>query len=121
MGAFFGVFFSWLFGWFARALPWIAGFFGTTAAQVLISAGWGVTSFIGFDFVIGYFLEVAVTSLAGLPSDALQLLGLMWVDKAFNMMLSTATALLVLKGVRNGAMSRTVWHKPGSKTGGFEA
>lgn len=39
LGTLFKIIFSFAFGWVGRALPWIAGFFGSTVVQVLISVG----------------------------------------------------------------------------------
>ncbi len=118
-------FFTWIvsnvFAWIGASLPWIAGFFGSTVAQILISVGFGVSSFTGFNLMTSYLLEIAVSGFAGLPSNISQLLGLMWVDKALNLMLSTAVALMTIKGLRAGTLMRSAWSAPGSKTGGFGA
>ncbi len=113
--------FSSLFGWLGRALPWIAGFFGSTIIQTAISFGWGVTTFSGFNILTSYLLEFAVSGMSGVPSAVPQLLGLMWFDKAINLMISSAVALMTLKGLKAGTMSRGAWSAPGSKSGGFGA
>lgn len=107
-----------MFGWVGRALPWIAGFFGSTVTQIALTFGWGVTTFSGFNILTSYLLEFANLGMTGIPSAIPQLLGLMWFDKAINLMLSSAFALMTLKGLKAGTMSRGVWSSPGSK-GGF--
>lgn len=111
--------FGGLFRWIAASLPILAGFLGSTVVQVLISAGWGFTSFIGFDLLTSNLIELAVSGFGGVPGSVAQLLGLMWFDKAVNLILSTATALMVLKGVRAGKKVIGAWSAPGSKDGGF--
>lgn len=111
--------FGGLFRWIAASLPILAGFLGSTVVQVLISAGWGFTSFIGFDLLTSNLIELAVTGFGGIPGSVAQLLGVMWFDKAVNLVLSTATALMVLKGVRGGKKVIGAWSAPGSKEGGF--
>ncbi|MEZ9674742.1 DUF2523 family protein [Vibrio lentus] len=113
--------FSAIFGWFGRALPWIAGFFGSTVTQIALSFGWGVTTFSGFNILTSYLLDFAASGMAGVPAAVPQLLGLMWVDKALNLMLSSAFALMTLKGLKAGKISRGAWSIPGSKSGGFGA
>lgn len=113
--------FSSLFGWFGRALPFIAGFFGSTVTQIALTFGFGVTTFSGFNVLTSYLLEFATSGFSGVPAAVTQLLGLMWFDKAVNLMLSCAFALMTLKGLKAGTMSRGAWSAPGSKTGGFGA
>lgn len=110
-----------IFGFIGRALPWIAGFFGSTVTQIALSFGWGVTTFTGFNVLTSYLLDFAASGMAGVPAAVPQLLGLMWVDKALNLMLSSAFALMTLKGLKAGKISRGAWAAPGSKTGGFGA
>ncbi|MEZ9437496.1 DUF2523 family protein [Vibrio atlanticus] len=111
--------FTFLFGWVGRALPFIAGFFGSTVTQIALSFGWGVTTFSGFNILTSYLLDFAASGMSGAPAAVTQLLGLMWVDKALNLMLSSAFALMTLKGLKAGKISRGAWNAPGSKTGGF--
>ncbi len=110
-----------VFGWFGRALPWIAGFFGSTVTQIALSFGWGVTTFSGFNILTSRLLEFATAGMSGVPAAVPQLLGLMWFDTAVNLMLSSAMALMALKGLKAGTMSRGAWSAPGSKSGGFGA
>ncbi|MEZ8858192.1 DUF2523 family protein [Vibrio atlanticus] len=115
----FSFIFTFLFGWVGRALPWIAGFLGSTVTQIALSFGWGVTTFSGFNILTSYLLDFAASGMASVPAAIPQLLGLMWVDKALNLMLSSAFALMALKGLKGGKISRGSWSAPGSKTGGF--
>lgn len=109
------------------SLPWIAGFFGASVSNILVSAGVGVVAFGGFNYLTSHFISIAVNSLAGIGdvgtfgADIVQLLGYMWVDKALNLVVSSAVALMALKGVREGVLNRQVWWKPGQKTGGIDA
>lgn len=116
-----GPIFSFLFGWLRTALPFLAGFLGSTVTQVLLSFGVSVTTFTGFNVLTSYLLEYAVSGFSGLPVAITQLLGLMWVDKALNLMLSTAVGLMTIKGLKAGTISRGAWHKPGSTNGGVDA
>lgn len=101
--------FQFLFGWLRGALPLIATFFGTSVIQLLIGLGWSVTSFTGFNALTGYLIDYAVTGFDGLSSDIIQLLGLMWFDKAINLMLSSAVGLMTIKGLKAGTLTRGSW------------
>lgn len=113
MGVLFGTairfVFTFLFGWLRGALPYLAGFFGTSVIQLLIGLGWTVTSFTGFNILTDRLLQVAVSGFAGLPSDIGALLGLMWADKAINLILSTGVGLLTIKGMKAGTLQRGGW------------
>ena len=110
-----------VFSWIGRALPWIAGFFGSTITQIALTFGFGVTTFTGFNILTSQILEFATSGLSGVPAAVPQLLGLMWFDKAVNLMLSSAFALMTLKGLKAGSISKGAWSAPGSKSGGFGA
>lgn len=116
-----------IFGFLKSALPWVAGFFGASISNVLVSAGVGVVAFGGFNYLTSYFMSIAINSLASLGdvgvfgADIVQLLGYMWADKALNLVVSSAVALMALKGVREGVLNRQVWWKPGQKSGGIDA
>lgn len=112
---------TFLFGWVKHALPFIAGYLGASGSQFLISLGFGVTVFSGFNVATGYLIDLIMVHIGGLPAAIVQLLGLMWVDKFLNLMLSAAITLMTLKGLRGGAIAREVWWKPGATKGGWEA
>lgn len=118
--------FGFVFTWLRGALPWIAGYFGAAASNILVSAGFGVVVFSGFNMLTGRLIGTAVESLQGLNdvggfgADIVMLLGYMWADKALNLLVSSGAFLLALKGVREGISMRQVWWKPGQKSGGIE-
>lgn len=128
LGGIFSTIFSTFFGWIASALPWIAGYLGATAIQLMLSVGFGVVTFTGIDLGISYMMDAAISAMGGIPARGVEMLGYLWVDKAFNLIFSSGTALLTLKGIRNGVASRQVWTKPnvtqnsiGERIGGFGA
>lgn len=40
------------------ALPWIAGMFGASVSNVLVSAGFGVVAFSGFNYLTGHLVSI---------------------------------------------------------------
>jgi len=103
--------FNFLFGWIKSALPFIAGFFGASVVQLLIGLGWSVTAFTGFNILTDTLLETATASFTGLPQSVTQLLGLMWFDKALNLVLSAGVALMTIKGLKSGTINRGGWNR----------
>lgn len=71
--------------------------------------------------------SIAVNSLNGLGdagnmgADIVALLGYMWVDRALNLLISSAVTLMALKGVKQGVLYRQGWWRPGQKSGGIDA
>ena len=112
--------FIWLFSLIRTAIPFLAGFLGVAGYQFLIAIGVGVTAFTGFTVVTSYLIGLMVSSFNNLPTYVLQFLGLIWFDKAINLMLSTGLFLMTLKGLRAGAVTRQVWWKPGTRKGPTE-
>ncbi len=77
-----------------------------------------MTTFVGFNAGTDYLLQAAVSGFEGGPAAVPQLLGLMWFDKAFNLILSAGMAVMVLKGLRmsTGKMSRGSFGGGGSNS-----
>ncbi|MEL7308475.1 MAG: DUF2523 family protein [Pseudomonadota bacterium] len=119
---------STVIGWIGAAMPMIAGYLGATAVQLGVSVGFGIATFTGVDLAIDYMMDAAVSAVGDIPARGVQMLGYLWVDKAFNLIFSSGTALLTLKGIRGGVATRQVWTKPnvtqnsiGERLGGFGA
>lgn len=108
--------FTFLFGWLRGALPAIATFFGTSITQLLIGMGFSITTFTGFNVLTEKLILAATSGFSGLTGDLAAILGLMWVDKAINMMLSAGVGLMTIKGLKAGTLSRGGFF--GSKSGG---
>lgn len=117
-----------IIGWIGSAMPMLAGYLGATAIQLGLSVGFGIATFTGIDLGIDYMMDAAISAMGGIPARGVEMLGFLWVDKAFNLIFSSGTALLTLKGIRNGVATRQVWTKPnvtnnsiGERLGGFSA
>lgn len=113
--------FTFLFGWFGRSLPIFAGFFGSTVFQLLFSLGFGFSTFVGFNSLTGLVIDYALSGFSGLPESIIHFLGLMWVDKALNLVLSSAIALMTMKGLKGGSLTKSAWLSPAARKGGFDA
>lgn len=117
-----------IIGWIGSAMPMLAGYLGATAIQLGLSVGFGIATFTGIDLGIDYMMDAAISAMGDIPSRGVEMLGYLWVDKAFNLIFSSGTALLTLKGIRNGVATTQTWTKPnvtgnsiGERLGGFSA
>lgn len=97
------------FGWIGRFLPQIAGFFGASIIQLLVGLGFGFASFTGFNVGTSYLIQAAMSGFDGVPAAVPQLLGLMWVDKGMNLIVSSGFALMTIKGMKAGSITRMGW------------
>ena len=101
-----------LIGGISALLPFIAGYLGASAIQFLVSIGFGVVTFTGIDLIVEALLDFAVSAFSGVPQRVIQMMGYLWVDKAFNLIFSSGVTLMTLKGVRGGSVSRQMWKNP---------
>lgn len=93
-------------------LPFIAGYIGATGIQFLLSIGFGIATFTGVDLLINQLFVIAMSAFDGVPSTIIHMLGFLWVDKAFNLILSSGMTLLTMKGLRAGSITRSGFSKP---------
>jgi len=95
-----------LWGLFMMVLPSIIG-------RVLLALGMGFVTFKGFDFIVTWILNNAKDNLAGMPSEILQFLGFLWVDKAIGMIFSAFSAALLVKLAGSTSVTKMVNKAPG--------
>jgi hypothetical protein len=96
----FAVFIPALIGAFAAAM-------GTLAGRALIALGFGFVSYKGIDLAIGKLKDAAIAGLQGIPSDAVALVGYLWLDKALSVIFSAVVVALSMKAL-NGTVKRLV-------------
>lgn len=102
-----------LFTFLSSFVAMLTPFIGSFVAQLLIAGGFSVITFTGMSIVIENAMNGMINNFNGLPSDIVQLLGLLWIDKALNVMFSAAVLLLTLKGLsKAGSMSRGGFRSP---------
>lgn len=69
------------------------------AKMVLKALGIGIVSYVGINLVLTQATDVIINSVLGLPVQVQQLLGLIKLDVAINIVLSAITTKLTLKGI----------------------
>lgn len=69
------------------------------AKMVLKALGVGVVSYVGINLVLTEATDVIMVNMLGLPVEIQQILGLLKVDVAINIILSAITTKLTLNGI----------------------
>ena len=81
---------------------------GTMVGRVLISLGVGYVAFSGVDASLEWAKGQFLTSVSGLPANAIALAHTMKIGVCVSMLLSALVARLVLKGLQGGALKHMV-------------
>lgn len=85
----------------------LAAAMGTLAGRVLIALGFGFVSYKGIDTGIGALKTMAVDGVRGMPADALNLVGFLWIDKALTVIFSAVVVSLTMRAL-GGTVKRLV-------------
>lgn len=80
--------------------------------QILLSLGVGFVTFTGMSVALGNLHTFAASQWSGLPSAVLQVLGLLRVDQALNLLISAATVRFTLQGLTGGGLRKMIWKQP---------
>ncbi|HIF9120145.1 TPA: DUF2523 family protein [Photobacterium damselae] len=100
---------------FTMVLPFAPAVLKSMFSAGAVALGMGTALYTGFNFLFDDIIRQVNSTMGSLPADVLQMMKLMGVSDMLNIYLSGGFALLVYKGMRNGAMRRQVWRKPGNK------
>jgi len=92
----------------------LIGFLALSAAsltgRVLLALGIGFVAYTGIDIVLSTLLGDITTRIGGLPAFIIQVLGVVQLDRAIQLLFSALTARLVISGLTSGALKRMVVH-----------
>lgn len=90
---------------------WLFTFLSTVGAplvkKVLVALGIGAVSVVGITVVTSTAASFMKTQLTGVPADIAQLLGLMKVDIAINIMISAVTTRMTIAGVNKATGTKS--------------
>lgn len=92
----------------ASLIGGLAAAAGSIAGRVLLALGFGFVAYQGIDLLLSNIQAVVVSNINGLPSDLLQLLGLLKVDAAVNILFSAITARFLIMGLTSGTLKKFV-------------
>jgi len=94
--------------WYAALLGALVQIAGTLVGKVLLSLGIGYVAYKGLDASLAWAKSSVFANLAGLSPTTLQVLGVLQIGTAINILISALTARLVLKGMTGGALKAMV-------------
>lgn len=90
-----------LFGSAFLALPELA-------RRLMITFGVGAVTFVGMGFLLDQIKSLAFSSLTGMPALSLQVVGLLNIDIAFNVVMSAYAIKLTVRTLNNTARLTTI-------------
>lgn len=70
---------------------------GSMVGRVLLALGMGYVSYSGFDLLVGWLLNQIKTDIGSMPTDVVQFLAFLWVDRAITMVFAAYSAAIVVK------------------------
>ncbi len=80
-----------------------AGAFGVIVkflvGRIIIALGIGFVSYVGIDLLLDQAKGYILSMYTGLPTDMLAILGIMHVDEAINIIISSIAAKLIVSGL----------------------
>lgn len=102
---------------FLSVIPLLPALIMSVVSRAAIALGFGTAAYGGFNLIFDNILQRLASTSSGLPSEIINMIGLVGIPEAFNIVLSAGFALLVFKGMsRSGNVRNMVWRKPGDKS-----
>jgi hypothetical protein len=89
--------------------------FGAGIWYVIKLIGFGVVTYTGLNFATDTILAYVQSNFNGLPANMLGMLGILGVDKAFNILLTVFSVRLIHMGVTGGSKTAVAWKAPADK------
>lgn len=85
----------------------LAGAMGSFIGRAIIALGIGTITYTGLSVAIASFKTSVITSVSSLPSDAVALVGYLWVDKALSIIFSAVVIALSMRLI-GGSLKKMV-------------
>ncbi|TQP79886.1 DUF2523 domain-containing protein [Vibrio cholerae] len=102
---------------FMTILPLAPALLAALATRVAVSIGFGTATYVGVNLIFDRIFDKIQNEVGGLPANVIQMIGLIGITDAINIVMSAAFALLTFKGMNKLGQARTVvWRKPGDKS-----
>jgi hypothetical protein len=90
--------------------------FGAGVWYVIKLIGFGLVTYTGLNFATDTILAYVQSNFDGLPANMLAMLGILGIDKAFNILLTVFSIRLIHMGVTGGGSKTTAaWHTPADR------
>lgn len=81
---------------------------GSMVGRVLLALGLSYATYTGFDVSINWLLSQVKTNFSSMPTEILNFLAWLWVDKAISMLFSAYSAAMVIKVGTSGKLTKLV-------------
>jgi hypothetical protein len=92
--------------------------FGAGVWYVIRLLGFGLVTYTGLNFATDGILAYVQANFNGLPANMLGMLGILGVDKAFNILLTVFSVRLIHLGLTaGGSVTKSAWKAPSSQNG----
>lgn len=96
---------------FALFLPALMGALATAMGsfigRAVLALGIGFVTYKGIDISMGVMKDMALDGVRGLPADALNLVGYLWIDKAITVVFSAVAAAMSMRAL-GGSVKKMV-------------
>lgn len=92
----------------ASLLGGLAQAAGSIAGRVMLSLGFGFVTYQGIDVLLTWIKDVITNQLSALPPVVIQLLGILQVGTAINIIFSAMAVKLLLNGLTSGSIKKLV-------------
>lgn len=92
----------------AALLGGLLQFAASMVGRVLIALGLGFVAYQGVGLALDSFKTLVVDSLNGMPAQVLQVLGLLQVDRAVNILSSAVLVRMTINGLMSGTIRKLV-------------
>ncbi len=90
--------------WYSALIGGLLSVVGSFVGKALIALGISYVAYKGMDTSIAWATAQFFSNAQGLPSTSIQIMGLMQVDTAVNMLCSALVMRLTFKGMSAGVM-----------------
>lgn len=80
---------------------------GSFAGRAALSLGVGTVTYTGISFAVNAIRDNVMSSVRGLPADALGLVGYLWMDKMLTIIFSAIVASLTMRLV-SGSIKKVI-------------
>ncbi len=94
----------------AALLGGLAASAGSLAGRVLLSLGFGFVAYQGIDTLLNTLKALLLAQVTAMGAQAIQLLSLLKVGVAINMIFSAIAVRLIIQGLTSGIVKRLVAH-----------
>lgn len=81
---------------------------GSMVGRALLALGMGYVTYKGFDVGVQFLLTTIKNNLAGLPTEIVQFLAFLWVDKAIGMVFSAYAAAALIRMAGGNSFTKLV-------------